>query len=118
MLSSRDPGSTAYTATSKPLHHQLRHQHHQAQSPRQPCLTVSVCVCRAQDTFVALRRTLHAISCPKPETCWAVGDLGTDILHTLDGGSTWETQTMRPVTWQVGEYRSSRCHAFHIPLRS
>jgi photosystem II stability/assembly factor-like uncharacterized protein len=61
----------------------------------------------AQDTLVARRRTLHAISCPKPHTCWAVGDLGTDILHTLDGGTTWQTQTMRTVTWQVG-------HRLHI----
>jgi photosystem II stability/assembly factor-like uncharacterized protein len=53
------------------------------------------------DTFVAQRKTLHAISCPKPDACWAVGDLGTGVLHTLDGGGTWELQTMRTVTWQV-----------------
>jgi photosystem II stability/assembly factor-like uncharacterized protein len=34
---------------------------------------------------------LKAITCSGPETCWVVGDKST-ILHTSDGGKTWQVQ--------------------------
>lgn len=34
---------------------------------------------------------LRAIACTGPETCWVVGDKST-ILHTNDGGKTWQVQ--------------------------
>lgn len=34
---------------------------------------------------------LNAITCTGPETCWVVGDKST-ILHTTDGGKTWQVQ--------------------------
>jgi len=34
---------------------------------------------------------LKAIACSGPETCWVVGDKST-ILHTSDGGKTWQVQ--------------------------
>lgn len=34
---------------------------------------------------------LKAITCTGPETCWVVGDKST-ILHTNDGGKTWQVQ--------------------------
>src|SRR5687767_4746099 len=34
---------------------------------------------------------LNAISCTGPETCWAAGQKST-ILHTKDGGKTWQAQ--------------------------
>jgi photosystem II stability/assembly factor-like uncharacterized protein len=34
---------------------------------------------------------LNSVSCKGPETCWVVGDKST-ILHTTDGGKTWQVQ--------------------------
>ena len=34
---------------------------------------------------------LNAVACVAAETCWVAGDKGT-ILHTTDGGKTWQVQ--------------------------
>ena len=34
---------------------------------------------------------LNAVACSGPETCWVAGDKST-ILHTADGGKTWQVQ--------------------------
>ena len=45
--------------------------------------------------------TLYSLSFVSQQEGWAVGDLGSRVLHTTDGGTTWEVQSHDQITWQV-----------------
>lgn len=65
-------------------------------------------LCRAADLRYFDDATLHAVQFVDGKVGWAVGDEGV-ILHTLDGGQTWERQatglraSLRSVAF-VGQY--------------